>query len=130
MGKTYLKRSPIQLRMANQQMVVPLGRLVGVPVDLDGVRSLAEFEVIDIIDDNNPYPTLMGIEWALDNNVVINMKKRQMSFEDGKNRIIAPIDPEEGHRYVEPVTDERELDNIYKQAMLTLTQMESLARRV
>jgi len=54
--------------------------LSGVPVDLDRVRSLAEFEVIDIIDDNNSYPSLLGIEWALDNNVVINLKKRHMSF--------------------------------------------------
>lgn len=98
--------------MVNQQRVVPLGRLSGVPVDLDRVRSLAEFEVIDIIDDSNPYPALMGIEWALDNNVVINLKKRQMTFEDGKNRITTPIDPE-GHKYVEPVRDDRELDNIY-----------------
>lgn len=36
-----------------------------------------------------------------------------MSFDDGKNRITAPIDPGEGQRYIEPMKDERELDNIY-----------------
>jgi len=55
----------------------------------------------------------LGIEWALNNNAIINLKKRQMSFDDGTNRITAPIDPREGHRYVEPIKDERELDNIY-----------------
>ena len=113
MGKTGLKWSPIQLRMANQVKVIPLGRLSGVPVDLDGVRSVAEFEVIEIVDDSNPYPKLLGIKWALNNNVIINLKKIQMSFDDGINRITAPIDPGEGRRYVEPVKDERELDTIY-----------------
>lgn len=55
----------------------------------------------------------MGIDWALKKNSIINLKKRQMSFNDGKNRITTPIDPAEGHRYVEPIKDEREMDNIY-----------------
>jgi len=108
-----LKWSPVQLRMANQVKVIPLGRLSGVPVDLDGVRSIAEFEVIEIVDDRNPYPTLLGIEWAMNNNSIINLKKRKMSFEDGINWVTALIDPGEGHKYVEPVKDERELDTIY-----------------
>jgi len=41
------------------------------------------------------------------------MKKILMSFYDSKNKITTPIDPGEGHRYIEPVKDERELDNIY-----------------
>jgi hypothetical protein len=29
----------------------------------------------------NPYPNLLGIEWEFDNNVVLNLKQRHMSFE-------------------------------------------------
>lgn len=36
-----------------------------------------------------------------------------MIFDDGKNRVTAPIDPGEGQRYVGLVRDEQELDNIY-----------------
>ena len=50
-------------------------------VDIDGVSTSADFEVIEIIDDSNPYPALLGIEWAIDNAAVINLKKRQMTFE-------------------------------------------------
>ena len=82
MGSHKLVRSPIHLRLANQQRVSPLGRLPQVPVDIDGVRSFAEFEVIEIIGDSRPYPTLLGIDWAMDNTAVINLKKRQMTFED------------------------------------------------
>ena len=32
------------------------------PIDIDGVWSLADFEVIEIIDDNNPFPALLGID--------------------------------------------------------------------
>ena len=46
MGKPTLEWSPIQLRLANQQKIVPLGRLPNVPVDIDGVSTLAYFEVI------------------------------------------------------------------------------------
>ena len=60
---------------------MPLGIFPSVPVDIDGVSTLADIEFIEIIDDSNPYPALLGIEWAIDNAAVINLKKRQMTFE-------------------------------------------------
>ena len=39
MGGTQLEYSPIQLKLENQHKVVPIGRLKGIPVDLDGVRT-------------------------------------------------------------------------------------------
>ena len=61
-GRPKLSYSPIQLRLANQQKVCPLGRLSNMPVDIDGVQSLVDFEVNEIIDDSNPYPALLGID--------------------------------------------------------------------
>ena len=52
MDSPKLSRSPIDLRQANQQRVSPLGRLPQVPVDIDGVRSFADFEFIEIIGDS------------------------------------------------------------------------------
>jgi len=37
--------------------------------------------VIEIMNDSDPYPTLLGINSAFNNNVVLNLKKRHMSFE-------------------------------------------------
>jgi hypothetical protein len=37
MGKPKLIYSPIRLRMANQQYVIPFGQLVRVPMDINGV---------------------------------------------------------------------------------------------
>ena len=76
MGKPTHEWSPIQLILSNQQKIVPLGRLPSVLVDIDGVSTLANFEVIEIFDDNNPYPALLGFEWEIDNDAVINLKKR------------------------------------------------------
>ena len=76
MGKPTLEWSPIQLGLSNQQKIVPLERFPSVPMDIDGVSTLEDFEVIEIIDDSNPYPALLGIEWALDNYEVINLKNR------------------------------------------------------
>ena len=115
MGKPTLEWSPIQLRLANQQKIVPLGRFPSVPVDIDGVNTLADFEFIEIIDDSNPYLALLGIEWAMENAAVINLKKRQMTFEGKGLSIIIPLDPSQGERHIEPLKHEDQdvLDQIY-----------------
>ena len=65
-------------------------------VKVEGLRTYAEFEVIDIVDDQNTYPTLLGIYWEIENQTIINFKKRILSFEDSEIRVVAPIDPLEG----------------------------------
>lgn len=45
-----------------------MGRLKGVTVDIEGASALEDFEVIEIVDDNNPYLALLGINWATDMN--------------------------------------------------------------
>jgi hypothetical protein len=62
MGKPKLIWSPVQLRLANQHKIVLIGRLIGVLMNIDGVNSKTYFEFIEIMDDNKPYPTLMGLE--------------------------------------------------------------------
>ena len=81
------------------------------------MRALANFEVIEIIDDKNPYLALLGINWATHMNVVINLKKRKMIFEKKSLRVVVPLDPVEGSSYTEPVRNDssnHELDSIYK----------------
>ena len=117
MGKPKLRYSPIQLRLVNQQRVSPMGRLSNVLVDIDGVQSLANFKVIKIIDDSNPFPALLGINWAFENLVVINLKKKQITFERHNIRIIVPLDPSMGPRYTKPIRAEeemKEVDDLYK----------------
>ena len=46
MGKPSLVWSPIQLRLANQQKIVPLGRFLDLQIDIDGVSTFTDFEVI------------------------------------------------------------------------------------
>ena len=40
MGKPPLEWSPIQLRLSNQEKVLPVGRLSQVQVDIEGLRTL------------------------------------------------------------------------------------------
>jgi hypothetical protein len=117
MGKPNLIYSPIRLRMDNQQEVISFGRLEHVPMDIDGVRTFADFEVIEIFDDSCPYPALLGIDWAFNNSTMVDLKKRRMMFEGYVLRVIAPLDPDEGLRYTKPIIEEDhtyELENIYK----------------
>jgi hypothetical protein len=74
MGKPKMIYSPIRLRMDNQQVVSPFGRLEHVLVDIDGVRTFSYFEVIEIVDDSFPYPALLGIDWNFDNSTIAYLK--------------------------------------------------------
>ena len=67
MGKLHLDWSPIQLWLENKAKVLPIGRLSHVPIDIEGLHTFVDFEVINIVDDTNPYLSLLGIDWAIDN---------------------------------------------------------------
>ena len=92
MNKLRLDWSPIQLRLVNQSKVLPISRLTQVPVEVEGLRTYAEFEVIDIVDDTNPYLALLGFDWVIDYQTIINFKNRILSFKDSEIRVVAPID--------------------------------------
>jgi len=47
-----LQWSPIQWRMENEQKIIPMGCLYGVTVEIEGASVLANFEVIEIVDDS------------------------------------------------------------------------------
>jgi hypothetical protein len=53
------------------------------------------------VDDSHPYPKIMGLEWAFDNQSIINMKRKEMIFEIRNLKVTAPLDPIEGKRYIE-----------------------------
>jgi hypothetical protein len=81
-------------------------------VNIDRVRSVADFKFIEILDDIHPYPTPMGLEWAFDNKEIINPKRREMIFEVGDLKVTSPLDQIEGKRYIEPAKG-NEIDNLY-----------------
>jgi hypothetical protein len=62
MGDPTLGYSLVHLKLENQHRVIPIGRLKGVTIDLDGVCTKADFEVIEIVDGTTPYPTLIGLD--------------------------------------------------------------------
>lgn len=116
-GRLTLQWAPIQLRMANQKNIIPMGRLQGVKVDIKGTSVLANLEVIEIVDENNPYLALLRINQAIDMNGVINLKKRTMSFEGKLLHVVVPLHPGEDSRYTKPVCDyesDEDFDQIYK----------------
>jgi hypothetical protein len=86
-------------------------------MDIDGVRTFLDFEVIEIVDDSCPHPALLRIDWDFNNSTVVDLRKRLMSFEGDFLRVIAPLDLNEGKQYTEPIREEDcayELENIYK----------------
>jgi hypothetical protein len=90
------------MKLTNQHRVLPIGRLKGVIVDLDGVSTKDDFEVIEIVDGTTPYPKLLGLDWAFDNHATIKLKTMNLTFESGEYIVIAPLDPSEEEMFVEP----------------------------
>jgi hypothetical protein len=68
------------------------------------VCTKANFKVIKIVDGTTPYPALIGLDWAFDNQAIINLKMQKMTFESGEYKVIAPLDPSEGERFVNLLT--------------------------
>jgi hypothetical protein len=111
MGEPTLGYSSVQLKLANQHRVLSIRRLKGVTIDLDGVRTKVDFKVIEIVDET----TLLGLDWEFDNQSIIKLKTRKMTFGSGEYRFIAPLDPSEGERFVEPTfLDLEEINQLYK----------------
>ena len=65
-------------------------------MDIEGLRTFADFEVINIVYDTNPYLALLGINWVIGNQTIIKFKRRIISFEDDEMRVVAPLYPLEG----------------------------------
>ena len=91
--------------MVNQQKVVPLGSLSSIRIDIEGVCTTTNFEVIEIVEGNNPYLALLGLYWEFSNMAIIKLKKRKMIIVSNNMRVIVPLDPSEGARYIEPVKE-------------------------
>lgn len=58
-----------------------MGWLQGINVDIDGVSVLVNFEVIEIVNDRNPYLEFLRFDCAYDMDAIINLKNRHMIFE-------------------------------------------------
>jgi hypothetical protein len=54
----------------------------------------------------------MGLQWAFDDKVIINIKRRDMIFEVGDLKVTTPLDLIEGNKYIDP-TKRKDIDNLY-----------------
>jgi hypothetical protein len=117
MEEPTLGYSSIHLKLENQHRVIPIGILKNTIVDLDGVHTTTDFEVMDMVDESISFRTLLGIDLAFDNHAIINLKTTKMIFEAGNFRVVAPLDPSDCERYVEPVSDsvlEDDVNQLYR----------------
>jgi hypothetical protein len=57
------------------------------------VKTVADFEVIKIMVDKDPYSTLLGIDLNYDNYAMIDLNKDTMAFEEDKIIVVQPLDP-------------------------------------
>ena len=66
-NKLGLDWSHVQLRLVNQSNVLPISIITQVHMEVKGLRTYDDFDVIEIVDDTNPYHALLGIDWAIHN---------------------------------------------------------------
>ena len=75
MGKPTLGWSPVQLRLANQAKVQPIGCVSNLVVNIESMTMHADFDMIEVVKDGGSYPALLGIGWDNDSMAFINFKK-------------------------------------------------------
>jgi hypothetical protein len=115
MGEPTLGYSPFHLKLVNQHRVLPIRRLKGVTIDMDGVLTKDDFQVIEIMDGTTPYPTFIVLDWEFDNKSIKKIKMRNMTIKLGEYRVIAPLEPSEGERFVESTfLDLEEINQLYR----------------
>ena len=56
MGNPTLGWSPIQLQLANQAKVQPIGRVSNLVIDIEGMKTHVEFDVIEVVEYGGSYP--------------------------------------------------------------------------
>lgn len=93
LGRPKLTLFPIWLCMENQYYILLVIWLEHVQVVIVGVKTYVYFKVIDIMGENDPYRTLLGIDWAFENYEIIDLNKELMTFEVEGVRVIQPLDP-------------------------------------
>ena len=76
--------SPVQLCLANQAKVHPIGRVSNLVVDIEGMKTCADFDVIEVLGE---------VGWDNDSMAIIDFNKRVMTFENQDVWVIAPMDP-------------------------------------
>jgi hypothetical protein len=114
MGNPKLVYYPIQLWMVNQYYTYPVGRLQNIEVDLVGFKTVGYFEVIEIMGEKDPYLSLLGIDCAYKNYLVIDIKMETMTFESDDKKVNQPLDPYQGPHFTKPTNDNMERDVIYQ----------------
>lgn len=66
--------------MENQYCILPIGRLEDIEYDITRVKKYADFEVIDIIGDKDPYLNLLSIDSDFEKHAIIDLKQETMNF--------------------------------------------------
>jgi hypothetical protein len=98
--------------MVNQYYIFLVGRMENKKIDVAGVKNTTNFEVIEIMGDKDPYLVLLRIYWAYEKNAIIDIKRDTMTFEADGIKLVQPLDPCLGTRYIEPVDNNMESDSL------------------
>lgn len=87
--------------MENKYCIILIAWLEDVEVDIFSVKTYAYFELIEIIVDKRPYPSLFGIDWDFENYAIIDSKRKTMTFEVYGMQFIQPLNPYKGPIFTE-----------------------------
>lgn len=99
---------------------------------IDDISTQTDFEVLEFVDDKNPYPALLRIDWATKMKGILNLKICKMKFEQKSLQVVVLLDPAKGERYTKLVHNKEsgdELDCIYQIIMQEPDQMQSIDNR-
>ena len=106
MGSAMLRWSHVQLWLANKDTVTTIMRVSHLDVEVESMKTYIDFDVNEFADGGGSYVALLAIGWANGSMEGMNFKKHIMTFANQDIKCIAPMDPNQGWRYIDPAKDE------------------------
>ena len=68
MGRPTLGWPLVHLQFGNQAKLQTIGRVSHLVVDVEGMKTYADFDVNEVVERGGSYPVLLGIRWANNSN--------------------------------------------------------------
>lgn len=90
------------LKLVDQRFIEPIRTLRQVQTSIMGILKTIDFEVIDLVDGISAYLTLVGQHWGHRMKATISLKKDRIKLKGNNEKIIIPLDTQEGKTWVEP----------------------------
>ena len=103
MGRPWLYELGIYLKLADQDLIEPIGVWKNVDTTIKGISTKVYFEIIDPKEGASSFLVLVGRPWGRKMKASISLDKERIKLKGNGQKVIVPIHPSQGEPWTEPL---------------------------